>query len=279
MEMIFQLAGGDPNSQEQFESFVDEYRANEQSFLSQLDALRHDSLIQAFQKKRNAKLAKLANLMENGINIAQFIHEDQKRVDAENKSRAQAEAAASLEKSRQYWQNIDAERQAGIEATKQKYSNSSSTQSSQTYGSSTNSGSVRDLYTSDPAWNRTVDQLNQKYGPEKTRQMVKEMRAQQAQSSLATQTAPSTNRDGSIPGSTVLTAITANRTLVYIQINSGSITHYATGGKNQMGEYNWKSAGRTSIQNISMTSYANQFGRDYSHAANINGVGYVFFNY
>lgn len=279
MQLIFKLAvDNGVCTQEDFEEFKQDYLSREAEYLAQFDELRHKALLEAFQQAQNAKIANIVGAVTGAAGLAQVISNDQKRVDAENEAKAKAAAAASLEKSRQRNAKLDAERQAGYEATKQAYSNSSSA-SGQAYNSTSNNGSVKDLYTSDPTWNRTVDQLNQQYGPEKTRQMVKEMRAQQAQSTQTTQTTTSTNRDGSIPGSTVLTAVTANRTLVYIQINSGSITHYATGGKNQMGEYNWNYAGKVSIQNINMTSYASQFGKDYSHAANINGVGYVFFNY
>ena len=277
-EIILQLIqenNGQSLTQEDLEDFEKQYSENTKAFLEEFDKVRHKQLLMSFQQAQNAKWQAIGSAFGGVVGIAQAISNDQQRVNAESKARAEAESAAR-EQARQ--ESIRAYNQQNQQTATNTYG-SIETRASQTSTGNNSNGSVKDLYTSDPTWNRTVDQLNQQYGPEKTRQMVNEMRAQQAQSSQANQTTQSTNKDGSIPGSTVLTAVTTNRTLVYIQINSGSITHYATGGKNQMGEYNWNYAGKVSIQNINMTSYASQFGKDYSHAANINGVGYVFFNY
>ena len=107
------------------------------------------------------------------------------------------------------------------------------------------------------------------------------MRARQSQNeqpSTALQSSSSSN-DGSSPIGTVISAITTSRTIITLQIQGSYVTHYATGGKNMMGKYDWKNIGRSPIQSIRMTPYDSQFGRDYSHAANIKGIGYVFFNY
>ena len=85
---------------------------------------------------------------------------------------------------------------------------------------------------------------------------------------------------GSDSGSIVIIGSTSSRKSIFLLVHSGSgkVTHYSSGNKDRQGNYVWKSS-NASILDIKNTSYMAQFGNDYSYAANIGGLGYVFFNY
>jgi hypothetical protein len=117
----------------------------------------------------------------------------------------------------------------------------------------------------------------QQHGLEKTAQMVQQMKANNAQASQTALTSYPASSGTGDPDGTLVSAITVNRTQIYINVKGGSITHYAT-GKDSLGKYNWRIVGSASITNINMTPYEAQFGKEYSRAANISGIGYVFFN-
>ena len=294
MLSIFQLAGGDNISQEDFEDYSQQYHENEAAFIAKFDDIRHKEIIQSVQQARSQRLASLAGVLGGAVGIAETIANDVSKTNAESKARAAAEAEASREKSRQYWSSIDAERQANIAAN-----NQSSTSMAQNQTTSDNTkGSIRDLYTSDPTWNSMVDKLNQQHGPEKTRQIVQEMRAKQAedraqaekesfkaqQSSAEKQAANVQEAAKVVNGNAntsetnkgdAISAITANRTHIYLLSDGGVILGYAM-GKDSMGRFNWNYL-KAQITDLKYTPYYEKFKNEYSKAAFINGVGYVFF--
>lgn len=255
----------------------------EKDIVNELDQKRHEYLVEGVSNARAKRRAKawdsFSQIVTPMLEIPGLIAADNARSEA----RAKAEAAESMEKARQYWDDVNAKHQADVEAANQIMSSSGVSTSS----TRANSGSVRDLYTSDMNWNKMVDNLNQQYGPEKTRQMVQEMRNQQIQDrtqatsqSSEWQQKSAENQRVSPPqhghANGVTTAVTTGRTQIYLDIQGGFVQSYAT-RKDAMGNYNWKYVG-AGITEVSLTPYGSQFGNEYSKAANILGIGYVFFN-
>ena len=201
--------------------------------------------------------------------VAQAVDVSQQQATAEREAN---QAKAEMDRQQRIQERVAANQQA--QNTARQYSQTASDPNK--YRSETSSESIRDLYTSDQAWNRSLDLMVQQHGAVKTRQMVQEMRARNNQSGQSSNSAQQSASSGPVNGS-IMMAITASRTQIYINVVGGDITHYAT-GKDMMGKYNWQYVGRASITSIKMTQYETQFGKEYSRAANVPGIGYVFFN-
>ena len=75
---------------------------------------------------------------------------------------------------------------------------------------------------------------------------------------------------------TVISAITGDRTQIYILLKDGVVNSYAR-RKDSLGRFNWTYV-NTMITDIKYTPYYKQFENEYAKAANISGIGYVFFN-
>lgn len=267
----------------------------EKDIVNELDQKRHEYLVEGVSNARAKRRAKawdsFSQIVTPMLEIPGLIAADNARSEA----RAKAEAAESMEKARQYWDDVNAKHQADVEAANQIMSSSGVSTSS----TRANSGSVRDLYTSDMNWNKMVDNLNQQYGPEKTRKMVQEMRNQQildraqatSQSSIYQQQAAqnqvaqvremehlvSAQNEKNVPDNgTVISAITGDRTQIYILLKDGVVNSYAR-RKDSLGRFNWTYV-NTMITDIKYTPYYKQFENEYAKAANIPGIGYVFFN-
>ena len=248
------------------------YYENETELLNDFDVYRHMALVEGVSQARAQRRAEWGQALTGMLSVgAQVVDVYQQQAKAEREAKqAQAERNRQQriqERAEANQQAQDAARQY-VQGANRSYANS---------GNSRQVGSKSDLYTSDPSWNKTIDLMVQQQGLEKTAQMVQQMRANKAQSSQTSQSSYSPTAGTGNPDGTLLTAVTVNRTLIYINVKGGSITHYAT-GKDGLGKYNWRYIGSASITTINMTPYEAQFGKEYSRAANISGVGYVFFN-
>lgn len=251
---------------EKVKELIDYYNEHEEELLVEFDVNRHISLIEGISQ------AKLATKEQALSVLAQIVDGAQEAAYAAQQQRMNEKAAAQQ---RQVENAMPQQRQQI--AAGSNYSTFDYLPSYSNSSSSGSSASLRDLYTSDQTWNSTVDKLAQQYGPERARQMIQQMKQANNQTPQSGQSSHQATSGTRNPDGTIVTAITTNRTMVYINVQGGSVTHYAT-GKNTLGEFNWNYVGRAPISSINMTQYNEQFGREYSRAANINGIGYVFFN-
>ena len=280
MDYVFQFyleaKGIDANSSEEaIQEAVNYYKENEAAVLEWYDNYRHEQQVEGIAQARTSRAANWFNIVGSSVSgLVTGI--------ANDNARQKAESAAAAEQARiARTEALERQKQASVGSS---YSSTPQVSTPVPNQSSSSNVSVSDLYTNDQTWNKMVDNLVAQHGAAKAREIVLEMRAKDIESHQKTAALEESFRtsgksDGSVPGSTVISAVTSSRTVVYLQISGGSVTHYATGGKNQLGEYNWRYVGKADIQDIKMTSYNASFGRDYSHAANVSGLGYVFFNY
>ena len=274
-------------SLEKLQEAVAYYYENEDRLLFDYDVERHKVIVSGVSQARASRQAQWGQALNGMLSgVAQAVDISQQQAKAEREAK-QAQAERDRQ---QRLQARAAEKQA---ATSQ---SSSVDPSVYTAAANARSNSIQDLYTSDMNWNRTLDLMVRQYGVEKTRQKVQEMRAseiqdraQAQQQSYELQQKSADNQRAAVTtarnqtslssgssGEMITTAITTNRTQIYLLIEGGKVNSYAT-GKDAMGKYNWKYVG-VGINDIKLTPYGSQFGNEYSRAANIIGVGYVFFN-
>jgi hypothetical protein len=271
LQRLLQNNGVNENTTpERLQELIAYYYEHEADLLYEYDVERHKVIVEGVSQARAARQAQWGQAMAGVLSgVAQGVEASQQQARAEKEAKEQARAQRVASQQAQ----AAADRQQML----QSQSNTNSAYVDPSAISTGSTGSKRDLYTSDPAWNKTVDLLVQQHGLEKARQMVQQMRANNTQAPQPAQSSYQTTSGTGNPVGTIVTAVTANRTMIYININGSSITHYAT-GKDSLGKYNWQYVGAVSTTSINMTPYEAQFGKEYSRAANINGVGYVFFN-
>lgn len=121
---------------------------------------------------------------------------------------------------------------------------------------------ISDLYTADGNYNTALQLEAQAHGEAYVRQKVKEQRSNAiAQSNNSNNIGVSQER--------VITAITENRTQLYIKINGSFIVGYSK-GINQLGKHDW-----TFVPNVSYTKTMNN--REFTYTANVGGTR-IYFN-
>ena len=271
LQAFLESNGVDANSSlESLHEAIAFYNEHEAELLYEYDVERHKMIVAGVSQTRAARQAQWGQALTGMLSgVAQAVDASQQQAKAEREAK---QAKAERDRQQRIQERTAANQQALAAA--QQYSQAAADPNN--FRSTSSSGSIRDLYTSDPAWNRSLDMMVQQHGVEKTRQMVQEMKARNTQSNQSSYSTQQTGSSGPVNG-TILMAITTSRTQIYVNVVAGEITHYAT-GKDMLGKYNWQYVGRASITGINMTPYEAQFGKEYSRAANINGIGYVFFN-
>ena len=272
LQLFLQNNNIDENtSLEKLHEVIAFYNEHESELLYEYDVERHKTIVAGVSQARAARQAQWGQALTGMLSgVAQAVDVSHQQAKAEREAK-QAQAERNRQ---QKIQERTAANQQALDAARQ---SSQTASNPSNYTSTVSVGSKRDLYTSDPAWNKSIDMMVQQHGLEKTAQMVQQMKANNAQASQTALTSYPASSGTGDPDGTLVSAITVNRTQIYINVKGGSITHYAT-GKDSLGKYNWRIVGSASITNINMTPYEAQFGKEYSRAANISGIGYVFFN-
>ena len=286
MRAFFEAAGINENaSNEAIQEATTYYHQNEAEIIAQFDLSRHQRQVEGVAQARAERQANAFSIITSGIaNVSSAITSS---IERERQEAAAKQQAQELARKQAMMERINAQA-AEDQARAARMSQSSQSIITQRQTNNGSNGSIKDLYTSDMSWNKMLDNLVAQHGVEKTRQIVQQLRnerMQSAQSSSSTQEYSGVNTStqpsvGSSPSGTVVTAITSSRSIIRLNIQAGSITHYAQGGKDAVGGYNWVYVGNTSIQNMNMApiDIQNTFGKEYSRMANLPKIGYVFFN-
>ena len=277
LRMLLENNGIDENTPiDKLQEVVAYYYEHEAELLNDYDVNRHVSLVEGVSQTRAARQAQWGQALTGIVSaVGQAVDISQQKAKAEREAK---QVQAEMQR-QQRIQERKAANQMAQEAAQQYSQNAANSLHSSTSADHQGyAGSKNDLYTSDPAWNKTVDLMVQQHGLEKTNQMVQQMRSSNSQASAqSTQSSYQASSGTGNPVGTILSAVTTNKTMIYINVKGGSVTHYAT-GKDSLGQYKWNYVGNAPITNINMTPYDAQFGKEFSRAANLSGVGYVFFN-
>lgn len=277
LRLLLSNNGIDENSPiEKVQEIVSYYYEHEDELLYGYDVERHRYLVEGVSQARAQRQAEWGRVFTGMVSgLSQVVDNAQRQASAEREAK---KAQAEYSRQQKIQERIAADQQAQNIARQSSQEAANSLHSSTSAALPGYAGSKNDLYTSDPAWNKTVDLMVQQHGLEKTSRMVQEMKASNSQAAnQSTLSSYQTSYGTGDPDGTILSAITTNRTMIYINVKGGSVTHYAW-GKDILGKYNWNFVGSAPITNINMTPYDTQFGKEYSRAANISGLGYVFFN-
>ena len=132
--------------------------------------------------------------------------------------------------------------------------------------------SYRDLLTSDPEWNRQIQLMVQQYGVEKTRQMVKQYRAQQGQQNYGNQNYNNQNSERVIQGVYVYGNQLA---VIRLRYFGGKITHIST-SKDMMGREQWQQI-YPDNPHPTMSIQDGQLAREYKYKISAGGT-VIYFN-
>ena len=229
--------------------------------------MRHTEFLEKYNKDKE----EANNSLLTGVNIAlnavaTGIAEGQKQ-EAINKQR-EAEKKAQLH----------AEQQARVAQNKQKYAEFQALTNrkvhSSDYQSNSSSyntqGSYKDLLTSDPNWNTQVQMMVQQHGVDKTRELIKQQRANSYQQFVQSSQNNSYNQS---VGDRIISAVTSNRQQLKIKVRGNSVVAYSN-GLDQIGRQNWievvPGAGISRTGAGSLYSTGN-LSKEFSYTANVNG--------
>lgn len=132
-----------------------------------------------------------------------------------------------------------------------------------------------DLLTSDGAWNTQVQMWVQQYGVEKTREIVKQKKANDTQQSIQTNNNYSQNQSNN---ENIISAVTSNRQQIKIKVQGNVITAYSN-GIDQIGRQNWvpvvPNAGISKTGAGSLYNNGN-LSKEFSYTASLNGMQIYF---
>lgn len=132
-----------------------------------------------------------------------------------------------------------------------------------------------DLLTSDGAWNTQVQMWVQQYGVEKTREIVKQKKANDTQQSIQTNNNYSQNQSNN---ENIISAVTSNRQQIKIKVQGNVITAYSN-GIDQIGRQNWvpvvPNAGISKTGAGSLYNNGN-LSKEFSYTASLNGIQIYF---
>lgn len=132
-----------------------------------------------------------------------------------------------------------------------------------------------DLLTSDGAWNTQVQMWVQQYGVEKTREIVKQKKANDTQQSIQTNNNYSQNQSNN---ENIISAVTSNRQQIKIKVQGNVITAYSN-GIDQIGRQNWVPV--VPYAGISKTGAGSLYNngnlsKEFSYTASLNGMQIYF---
>lgn len=132
-----------------------------------------------------------------------------------------------------------------------------------------------DLLTSDGAWNTQVQMWVQQYGVEKTREIVKQKKANDTQQSIQTNNNYSQNQSNN---ENIISAVTSNRQQIKIKVQGNVITAYSN-GIDQIGRQNWvpvvPNAGISKTGAGSLYNNGN-LSKEFSYTASLNRMQIYF---
>lgn len=132
-----------------------------------------------------------------------------------------------------------------------------------------------DLLTSDGAWNTQVQMWVQQYGVEKTREIVKQKKANDTQQSIQTNNNYSQNQSNN---ENIISAVTSNRQQIKIKVQGNVITAYSN-GIDQIGRQNWvpvvPNAGISKTGAGSLYNNGN-LSKEFFYTASLNGMQIYF---
>lgn len=132
-----------------------------------------------------------------------------------------------------------------------------------------------DLLTSDGAWNTQVQMWVQQYGVEKTREIVKQKKANDTQQSIQTNNNYPQNQSNN---ENIISAVTSNRQQIKIKVQGNVITAYSS-GIDQIGRQNWvlvvPNAGISKTGAGSLYNNGN-LSKEFSYTASLNGMQIYF---
>lgn len=145
-------------------------------------------------------------------------------------------------------------------------------------------GSYNDLLTSDPNWNQQVQMMVQQYGVEKTREMVRQRRAndihQQAQIDKNYKSYNERVSQSQQSGQgRIVNGVTESGQTIQLKISGGNIVAYST-GLNYYQQQNWTEVHMITYSscNMSGAAFLNQnLTKQYAYYASINNTR-VYFN-
>lgn len=194
------------------------------------------------------------------------------QIEANNALAAQQQA----EKERQWAAERAAQQQAQQRAqalAQQNVRVTSSMSTQQSSYSSSSQGSVSDLFTSDPAWNRQVQLWEMQYGAAKTREIVAQHRASQQQSSQSMSVTAGVTEQ-------IVSAITADRKQINIKVRGSQVVAYSLGySEFNVLEQRWENlVPVASIQETRMRNdLDSRLRAEFTHTAEI-GSTRIYFN-
>lgn len=132
-----------------------------------------------------------------------------------------------------------------------------------------------DLLTSDGAWNTQVQMWVQQYGVKKTREIVKQKKANDYQQSIQTNNNNSQNQSNN---GNIISAVTSNRQQIKIKVQGNVIIAYSN-EIDQIGRQNWvpvvPNVGISKTGAGSLYSSGN-LSKEFSYTANLNGMQIYF---
>ncbi len=260
------------NSDENRGRAYDYYYAHEEEIIAEYDAACFLQYLERLSEVRAANWA-AANRAINEMS-AQFVQiaanyreqrELEKQQEQEIKMQQRAEMEARMANS--------TDRRPSSQSTSIYKIQSSGIQNSPYYAQ----GSYNDLLTSDPNWNKQVQMWVQQYGVEKTREMVRQRRAndysQQAQVEQSYNERVSQSQNERI-----ISAVTSNRQQINIKVRGNSVVAYSN-GLNQLGQQNWQSVISVFATRCGIgTPYDDgALSREFSYTAQVNGIR-IYFN-
>lgn len=260
-------------NQDDIQKLNDYYNLNEKEILAKYDQESYAYYLESLIKTRDKNRQNMAiglNVVTGAV--AEGVAAGKQRKAERDQQKAERDA------------QLQAEQQARVAQNKQKYADfqamTSKSVHSSNYQTNTTSyntpGNYNDLLTSDGAWNTQVQMWVQQYGVEKTREIVKQKRANNYQQSAQSSQSYTNNQSGN---ERIISAVTPNRQQIKIKVKNNTIEAYSN-SLDQINRQNWILV----IPNayISKTGSGSlydsgDFSKEFSRTANLNGTQ-IYFN-
>lgn len=260
-------------TQEEIENISNYYDSNEKEILAKYDYECHAFYLKALEKvreKNRANMAVGANVVMEAVAQGVSTYNQQKAIEEQQKAEKEAQ-----------WHS---EQQVRVAQNKQKYAEFQAMTNNKVHTSNYQSRSTtttlqsnyNDLLTSDASWNTQVQMWVQQYGVEKTREIVKQKRANDYQQSVQTNNNYSQNQQSN---ERIISAVTSNRQQINIKVRGDVIIAYSN-GVDQIGKQSWVSVlPNVGISKTGAGSLYNSgnLSKEFSYTASLNGTQ-IYFN-
>lgn len=259
-------------TQEEVKEIANYYDVNEKEILKKFDYEYYVSYSEALNKQREKKREAMAvglNMIMGAAAQGVATYNQQKAIEKQEKAakveQQKAELAVQQAKNKQKYAEFQAMTSNKVHTSD--YQSRSTTTISQS--------NYNDLLTSDGAWNKQVQMWVQQYGVEKTREIVKQKRANDYQQSVQTNNNYYQNQSNN---ENIISAVTSNRQQIKIKVRGSVVVAYSN-GVDLIGKQNWVSvipnAGISRIGAGSLYNSGN-LSKEFSHTASLNGMQIYF---